>query len=93
MSQQPEKKPAPLKFEVIKEELQKAIQEKLKLSPIPNESGFALIEGFMSLPIRPEFSNDIFLGGPSLPLVGIVGSTSGRVYTFALKAILPNISI
>lgn len=83
----------PIKFDEIKEKLQAALQNKLQLSPIPNEQGFSLIEGLMSLPLRSEYGNEIFLGGLNIPVVGIVGNTSGRVYTFALKALLPDIEI
>lgn len=82
-----------LKFSDIKEELQDALKRKLAAAPIPHENGFALIEGFMTLPLQSEWSTNLILGGPSIPIVGIVGNTSGRIYTFALKAILPDIQI
>ncbi len=82
-----------IKFSEIKDDLQTALNEKLRLSLIPNESGFTLIEGFMTLPLQGEISNNVILGGPSIPVVGIVGNTSGRIYTFALKVILPKLEI
>ena len=82
-----------IKFLDIKEELQNALQEKLKQAPIVGEAGFTLIDGFMTLPLHGEISNNVIIGGPSIPVVGIVGNTSGRVYTFALKVILPRIQI
>lgn len=81
-----------LKFEDIKDELQQALQEKLKKTPITNENGFALIEGFMSMPIQAEIGNSMIIDGPNILVIGLVGNTSGRVYTFALKAILPSLS-
>ena len=94
MNEQPEKKPIPLNFRAMQEDIRKAIQDKLKACPLPSEdAGFTLIEGFMSLPIRQEFSNEVFIGGRSVPIVGIVGNKSGRIYTFALKAILPSINL
>jgi hypothetical protein len=83
----------PIKFTEIKDKIQEALQEKLKETPIPNEKGFALIEGFMRLPIYAEISNNLIIGGPNVPIVGIVGNTSGRLYTFALKVIFPDIQI
>jgi hypothetical protein len=47
----------------------------------------------MMLPLQGTISNNTILGGPSIPTIGIVGNTSGRIYTFALKAILPDIQI
>ena len=82
-----------IKFSDIKAELQTALGEKLKQTPILGEAGFTLIDGFMTLSLNGELSNNLIIGGPSIPTVGIVGNTSGRIYTFALKAILPNIKI
>lgn len=58
----------PIKFSDIKIDIQNALQEKLKLAPIQNEAGFALIEGFMMLPLQGEISNTVMLGGPSIPI-------------------------
>lgn len=82
-----------VKFLDIKEKLQIALQEKLKQTPIVGEAGFTLIDGFMTLPLHGDISNNLIIGGPSIPVIGIVGNTSGRVYTFALKVILPDIQI
>lgn len=82
-----------IKFSDIKTELQTALSEKLKLTPILGEAGFTLIEGFMTSSLNGELSNNLIIGGQSIPTVGIVGNTSGRIYTFALKVILPNIKI
>lgn len=82
-----------IKFSEIKDELQTALNEKLRLAPIPNDDGFTLIEGFMTMPLQGEVSNNVIIGGPSIPVVGIVGNTSGRIYTFALKVVLPNLEI
>ncbi len=82
-----------IKFSDIRDKLQQALQQKLMATPISNENGFSLIEGFMTLPIQTEISNNVIIGGPNIPIIGIVGNTSGRIYTFALKAILPDIKI
>jgi hypothetical protein len=82
-----------IKFSDIKDKLQVALQEKLKNTPISHENGFALVEGFMTLPLQEEISNNVVIGGPNIPIIAIVGNTSGRIYTFALKAILPEVKI
>jgi len=82
-----------IKFSNIKAELEKALQKKLTQTPITGEDGFTLIDGFMTIALQGEISNNVIIGGPSIPVVGIVGNTSGRVYTFALKVILPSIKI
>jgi len=83
-----------VKFSDIKSQLEKALQEKLSLSLDLNfEKGFALIDGFMMLSVHGEISNSLIVGGPNIPTIAIVGNTTGRIYTFALKAILPDIKI
>ncbi len=83
-----------IKFSDIKDELQRAMQQKLSLTFMPGETaGFTLIKGFMTTPILGELSNNMIIGGPNIPTVGVVGNSSGRIYTFALKLILPNLSI
>jgi hypothetical protein len=81
-----------IKFTDIREKLKKAFQAKLKFNPLPENEGFWIMEGFCgvllfnSLPISP-------FGDATLPLVGFVGKESGRVYTYALKGLLPDIDL
>jgi hypothetical protein len=35
----------------------------------------------------------IYIGGKSIPVVMVVGNSTGRVYQFALKALLPEVQI
>ncbi|MBU0455855.1 MAG: hypothetical protein KKA99_03665 [Gammaproteobacteria bacterium] len=83
----------PIKFEELKPRITDAIQAKLRQTPVLGENGFTIVEGFIMQPISNEMSGNIIIGGPSIPLVAIVGNTSGRMYYFALKALLPDISI
>ena len=76
-----------IKFEDYKEDITNAIQAKLQATPINGEAGFTLVEGFIIQPLNKELSGSTVLGGPSIPLVAIVGNTSGRMYYFALKAL------
>lgn len=85
------KKKWSIKFSDIEHEAKEAIQEKLKLSPISGENGFHFIEGFFYPQLLSSFSSDIILGGTALPMVGVVGKTTGRIYTFALYALLPRL--
>jgi hypothetical protein len=50
-----------------------------------------LIDGFINQPISNELSGNIVIGGPAIPMIMLVGNNTGRIYFFALKAILPNI--
>ena len=84
---------AQIKFQDIKDDLLKAVSDKLVLSPIPNEpKGLTIIEGFINQPVQPELGN-IVLGGPAIPTIALIGNFSGRIYIFALKALLPNLEI
>jgi hypothetical protein len=76
-----------IKFEDYKQRITDAIQGRLRTAPIVGERGFSLIEGFIMQPLSNEVSGNITIGGPTIPLVAIVGNTSGRVYYFALKAL------
>lgn len=82
-----------IKFSDIKSKIEKALEEKLKENPINNESGFSLVEGFMISPAHSVLSKELIINSSTLPMVALVGDTSGRVYMFALKAILPEIEI
>ena len=82
---------AAIKFEDYKQRLTDAIQAKLREAPILGENGFTLVEGFIMQPINKELSGAMILGGPTIPLVAVVGNTSGRMYYFAVKALLPDL--
>lgn len=81
----------PIKFDDYKQRITDAIQAKLQITPIIGENGFTLVDGFIMQPLSKEVSGNIVIGGPIIPLVAIVGNTSGRMYYFALKALLPNL--
>lgn len=76
-----------IKFEDYKQRITDAVQAKLRAVPITGENGFTLVEGFIMQPLSNEVSGNIVIGGSTIPLVAIVGNTSGRIYYFALKAL------
>lgn len=84
-----------IKFEDYKQQIVEALDRNLKssASPFVGENGFTLIDGFFSQPFQKEMSGNFVIGGPALPMVAIVGNTTGRVYFFALKILLPSIKI
>lgn len=50
-----------------------------------------LLDGFFSQQVQFELSNNIIIGGsPTIPMIAVVGINSGRVYYFAIKALLPD---
>ena len=52
-----------------------------------------LVDGFFNEPFSKELSNSVVIGGPNVPMVMLVGNDTGRVYFFALKAILKDIEL
>ncbi len=84
----------PIKFEEYKQQITQTIDDRLRIHPIPDENnGFTLVEGFITQPLNKEISGSLIIGGPAIPLVAIVGNSSGRIYYFALKALIPNLQI
>lgn len=82
-------------FEELQNEIQQAIEKKvLKPGRIPTDpEGFILVEGFFNLPIQNELGGGVVLGGNTVPVVSIVGKSTGVMHYFALKALLPHIEI
>ncbi|HAT9215558.1 TPA: hypothetical protein JBC15_02140 [Legionella pneumophila subsp. pneumophila] len=39
----------------------------------------SLIDGFINQPIQQELSGNIVIGGPTIPMVAVVGNNSGRI--------------
>lgn len=79
-----------IKFEEYKEKIIEALKTKSNLG-IPEP--VTLIDGFVNQPIQKELSGAFVVGGPAIPMIMLLGNTSGRIYFFALKAILPDIKI
>jgi hypothetical protein len=80
-----------INFETHKGEIQAAIQSKIEAGVITDPSGFILIDGFINTPIQKDVGNTYLLGGPAIPAVAVVGKSTGLIYTFALKVLLPQI--
>lgn len=77
-------------FAEIRERLLANLNTKLKDNPNLFGENVNLVEGFISQPTSMELSNSFIVGGPSLPMIAVVG-VSGRLYFFALKALMPEI--
>lgn len=80
-----------IKFNEYKDQIIAAIERNSNLLQI-NEP-VTLVDGFVNQPVSSELSGSFIIGGPTIPLVMLVGNTTGRVYYFALKALLPRIEI
>ncbi|MDD5626221.1 MAG: hypothetical protein PHG83_03580 [Patescibacteria group bacterium] len=82
-----------IKFSEIKENLVNALNEKLKNNKLYIPEKVTIIEGFVNQPLSMELTGSFVIGGPAVPMIMLVGNDSGRIYYFALKAILPEIKI
>lgn len=81
----------PLKFSDYKEELIKALNARVSDHGITEPT--TLIDGFINQPLQTEFTGGFVVGGPAIPMVAVAGNKSGRIYYFALKALLPSIKL
>jgi hypothetical protein len=81
-----------IEFQNIKPVLIIEIEKRLLVENlIPDD--FVLIESFFNQPIQNDLSGQIVIGGPTIPMVALIKKTSGQIYFFALKALLPNLTI
>lgn len=75
-----------LKFADVKEDILAALEN------LPEESGITekvgLVDGFINNPLSRELTDSLIIGGPTVPMVLLVGEKTGRIYLFALKALL-----
>ena len=79
-----------LKFSEYKEQIVKALND--KGASLGIQDPVNLIDGFINQPIYNELTGSFVIGGPTIPMVAVVGN-SGRIYFFALKALFPDIKI
>lgn len=49
----------------------------------------SLANGFVISPVLSHLTDSLVVGGPQIPMVMLIGEETGRVYFFALKAIIP----
>lgn len=78
-----EKKQKEIQFKDIKKDLL------LELNKEPRvDESTELIDGFINQPYNMELSNNLIIGGPTIPMIMLLGKKTGKIYFFALKAIL-----
>lgn len=80
----------PIEFSDYKEQIINAIDERKDHLNITEK--VILIDGFINQPIYDKFTGGFVVGGPMIPMVAALGQKSGRIYFFALKALI-NIEI
>ncbi|MEK6850221.1 MAG: hypothetical protein AABX85_01455 [Nanoarchaeota archaeon] len=82
-----------IKFSEIKEKLLQALNSKITQNKLHIDEKVTIVDGFVNQPLSMELSGAFILGGPAIPMIMLIGNDSGRIYYFALKAILPGIKI
>ena len=72
-----------------KEMIANQITKKGALKPCARcgEQNFSLLDGFVSLPLSQELSNNVIIGGPSVPCAVVACSTCGHIDFHALGAL------
>lgn len=81
----------PIKFSEIKQKIIDALNS--RASELGIAEPITLIDGFINQPLQTEYTGGMIIGGPAVPMIAVVGNKSGRMYFFALKALLPDVSI
>ena len=81
-----------IKFEDYKDKIIEEIDKRSKNLGIHEK--ISLLDGFFSQQVQHELSNNVIIGGlPTIPMIAVVGESSGRVYFFAAKALLTDLNI
>jgi hypothetical protein len=75
-----------IKFDEIKDKVLSALHERAEIINIAES--VTLVEGFLNEPFSTELSTSIIIGGPTIPMVMLVGNESGKIYFFALKTLV-----
>jgi len=72
--------------EAQKQQIIKALQEKGAVLPCPRcgNQNFTLIDGYFNQSLQKELSNNLIIGGPSIPSVGVVCNKCGFISSHAI---------
>lgn len=81
-------------FNSLKTQITTALNQKFQNAEAfaGENQGFTLVDGFVMQTIQ-EQPAGLVIGGKSVPMVMVVGNATGRVYYFALKALVPSVNI
>jgi hypothetical protein len=75
-----------LKFEEIRQEILDELNKRNKCIGISEP--VTLVDGFVNHPVNMELTSSLMLGGATIPMIMLLGTQSGIIYLFALKALL-----
>lgn len=77
-----------ISFQELKNEIILEIKKRSQDKQFGISEPVTLIDGFVHQIFSNDISNNVTIGGPTIPMVMLLGDNSGRIYFFALKAIL-----
>jgi hypothetical protein len=80
-----------IKFEDVRQDILDALNK--RRVKIKIEEPVSLLDGFVNEPVGKELSTSFTVGGPTVPMIMLLGKESGQIYLFALKAILPDLGL
>jgi len=76
-----------IEFESVKANIINAM-EKLDFKKYGIDEPVSLIDGFITQPLNMQITNSLIIGGSVVPMVMLLGKESGRIYFFAVKALI-----
>jgi len=80
-----------LQFAKIKDRLIAALEANDGIKKIGEP--LLILNGFVNQTFTTELTSDYMIGGPRVPVIMLIGKNTGRIYYFALKAILTDLEI
>ena len=75
----------------LESQIREAVTAKFQQGHMQGEASFQIIDGFSNTVLQEKVGPKVGLviGGTTVPCVLVLGHTSGRIYSFALLALLP----
>jgi len=80
----------PINFNEYKDRIISALENKgfrMRTEGV-NVQQYALIDGFINQPIYNQLSNNVVIGGPTVPMIMIVKIGTGELSFFPVKALI-----
>ena len=78
-----------------KKKVIQALQEKGSVLPCPRcgNQNFTLIDGYFNQPLQKQLSNNLVIGGPSIPSVGVVCNKCGFIahHAVGVLGLMPSV--
>lgn len=83
-----ENKPYNANFDDVKEKILAKLNELDMQKKLGLTEKVSLVEGIINQPLNTKVTGNVVVGGPVVPTIALVGVETGRLYFFALRALL-----